>query len=54
MLPAWIIEDLKRREAERVRREDAARPRLELPLPPPPAPPKAEDPQRSVVIVIDL
>lgn len=32
MLDGFIIEELRRREREKMRREDARRPRLELPL----------------------
>ena len=32
MLDGFIIEELRRREREKLRKEDARRPRLELPL----------------------
>jgi len=32
MLDGFIIEELRRREREKMRKEDARRPRLELPL----------------------
>jgi hypothetical protein len=62
MLPSWIIEEIKKREQDLLRRND--RPRVELPLEPPPAPqrpskPPAEDPGREhdqdeAFVVIDL
>jgi hypothetical protein len=35
MLPSWIIEEIKKREQEKLRRDD--RPCIELPLEPPPS-----------------
>lgn len=67
MLPPFIIEQIRQREEEknRARREDASRPRLELPLDRYPAPrrapdrdrdrapgePEEDDPTRGVVIL---
>jgi hypothetical protein len=59
MLPPFIIEQIRQREEkERVRQEDARRPRLELPLVDRmPAPPRRDDeaeedePNRGVVIL---
>lgn len=53
MLPAFIIEQLKKQEAEKEERRQP-RPYLELPLCPPRAPaiePKEEDEQRGVTII---
>ncbi len=62
MLPSWIIEEIKKREQDRVRRDD--RPRVELPLERPPPPqrpskPPSEDPdpeheRDEAIVVIDL
>lgn len=57
MLEPYIIDELKRRDAERQRR--SKRPRVELPVPPPPgeAParrPPAEELPDGGVIIIDL
>lgn len=56
MLPPFIIEQIRQREEkERARREDASRPRLELPLDRIPAPPRRDeeddDPTRGVIIL---
>lgn len=63
MLPPFIIEQIRQREEEknRAKREDASRPRLELPLDRYPAPrraperapgePEEDDPTRGVVIL---
>jgi hypothetical protein len=43
MLPSWIIEEIKKREQDQLRRDD--RPRVELPLePPPPSHPRPSNP----------
>ena len=42
MLDGFIIEELRRREREKMRKEDARRPRLELPLDRDYIPPKDE------------
>jgi len=62
MLPSWIIEEIKKRERERLRPDD--RPRVDLPLEPPtppqrPSNPPVEDPdgeheRDEAVVVIDL
>lgn len=55
MVPGWMIEEMEKREEEWLRREDAARPRLELPLPPPPAPREQnEAPVGGNVITIQI
>ena len=58
MLDAYIIEEIKRRDEERRRREDGERPRLEIPLYPPDADSNPADngrddgvPDRGVIII---
>jgi hypothetical protein len=45
MLPSWIIEEIKKREQDRLRRDD--RPRVELPLEPPPSSQRPSTPPRE-------
>lgn len=52
MLPAHIIEEIRRREL--VKRRSAERPQIELPLPQPYPKPETEQPSDRGVIVIDL
>jgi hypothetical protein len=61
MLPSWIIEEIKKREGERLHRDE--RPRVELPLEPPPPParpsnppdrPDREDDHDEAIVVIDF
>jgi len=62
MLPSWIIEEIKKREGERLHRED--RPRVELPLEPPtppvrPSNPPPEHPDRDgehdeAIVILDF
>jgi len=60
MLPPFIIEQIRQREEkERMRQEDARRPRLELPLDRMPAPPRhdddvQEDELNRGVVILDL
>ena len=59
MLDGFIIEELRRREREKMRKEDARRPRLELPLDRDYIPPKDEaeeedDNSSSSTIVIEM
>jgi len=43
MLPSWIIEEIKKRERDKLRRDE--RPHVELPLePPPPSSPRPSNP----------
>jgi hypothetical protein len=54
MLDAFIIDEIKRREEERHRRQDENRPRQELPIPH--RPPRHEDdpaPSDRGVVIID-
>ena len=57
MLDGFIIEELRRREREKMRKEDARRPRLELPLDRDYIPPKEDaeeeddNPSSSVVVI---
>jgi hypothetical protein len=56
MLDAYIIEEIKRREDERLRREEQQRPVLEIPLYPPDADqnPATKDepvPERGVIVI---
>ena len=55
MLEPYIIEELKRRDAER--RHDDGRPQLELPVPPPPPyerRPEPEERPNGGVVIIDI
>jgi hypothetical protein len=45
MLPSWIIEEIKKRERDELRRDD--RPRVELPLEPPPTSQRPSTPPRE-------
>ena len=56
MLDTYIIEEIKRRDEERRRRDDAQRPSLEIPIYPPDADtnPAARDedvPKRGVIVI---
>ncbi len=54
MLDAFIIEEIKRREQERQRRQDSERPSIQIPLPEPDRAPQQseeEKPQRGVIII---
>ncbi|MBI5490824.1 MAG: hypothetical protein HY905_26055 [Deltaproteobacteria bacterium] len=45
MLPSWIIEEIKKREQDKLRRDE--RPHVELPLEPPPASQRPSTPPRD-------
>jgi hypothetical protein len=53
MLPSFIIDQIRRREEEELRRREA--PVIELPLPVPTGPrsprPRDDEPQRGVIII---
>lgn len=54
MLDAFIIEEIKRREQDRQRRQDSERPSIQIPLPEPsriPQQSEEEKPQRGVIII---
>ena len=57
MLPPFIIDHIRRREEEELRRREPARPRLELPVDvyqPAPDPTKEEHEEERGVIILDL
>ena len=59
MLDGFIIEELRRREREKMRKEEARRPRLELPLDRDYTPPRDEseeenDENNGSVVVIEM
>ena len=54
MLPPFIIEHIKRREAEERRHDSRPRVHLPLPIPASPAPKSDEDEGERGVIVIDV
>jgi len=57
MLPPFIIDQIRRREEEELRRREPARPRLELPMDayhPAPEPTSEEHEEERGVIILDL